>query len=215
MKPAVPSLADQLRQAIRDTGQSLAQLGKAAGLDSGRLSRFMRGERDLSLSGAARLCQVLHLHLVRDGNGAAEGAPCSQIDHAAFRRAQARALAEAVAALERDAKREDFSACAYSLFSRLKETIAALTDAPREEDACEVFRQLRNTHLNGGWDRYRSRKVRRIVTGILNYLARAEEVTPDDVKAAFDKLLAAGLNPVGAPLPELEGEDEDGDAQGN
>src|SRR6266851_6757745 len=41
-------LAEQLREAIRTSGQSLTQLGKGCGIDSARLSRFMRGERGLS-----------------------------------------------------------------------------------------------------------------------------------------------------------------------
>jgi transcriptional regulator with XRE-family HTH domain len=56
-------LEAQLRDAIGASGQSLNQLGQAAGVDSGRLSRFMRGERGLTLEAAGRLCRVLSLHL--------------------------------------------------------------------------------------------------------------------------------------------------------
>jgi transcriptional regulator with XRE-family HTH domain len=56
-------LVEQLRQAIRSSGESLNQLGERSGLDSARLSRFMRGERDLTLSAAEKLCDVLGLHL--------------------------------------------------------------------------------------------------------------------------------------------------------
>src|SRR5437773_2474498 len=56
-------MAEQLRRAIRASGQSLNQLGQERGVDSGRLSRFMRGERDLTLEATTRLCQVLGLEL--------------------------------------------------------------------------------------------------------------------------------------------------------
>jgi hypothetical protein len=57
------SIRKQLIAAIWASGQSLNQLGKAARLDSARLSRFTRGQRDLTLEGVERLCQVLGLHL--------------------------------------------------------------------------------------------------------------------------------------------------------
>ena len=59
-----PALVEGLRGAIQDSGQSLNQLGKQAGVDHGRLSRFVRGERDLTLAAAGRLCHVLGLRLV-------------------------------------------------------------------------------------------------------------------------------------------------------
>jgi transcriptional regulator with XRE-family HTH domain len=58
-----PGLVEQLREAIRKSGESLNQLGERSGLDSARLSRFMRGERDLTLSAAEKLCQALGLEL--------------------------------------------------------------------------------------------------------------------------------------------------------
>jgi transcriptional regulator with XRE-family HTH domain len=54
-------IQEQLRGAIKTSGQSLNQLGQAAGVDSGRLSRFMRGERDLTLEPVGRMCQILGL----------------------------------------------------------------------------------------------------------------------------------------------------------
>jgi transcriptional regulator with XRE-family HTH domain len=54
----------QLREAISNDGRSLNQLAKATGVDSGRLSRFMRGERDLNLDAACRICEVLGIQFV-------------------------------------------------------------------------------------------------------------------------------------------------------
>jgi hypothetical protein len=66
MSKAKPSLADCIREAIRASGMSLNQLGRMAQSDSGRLSRFMRGERDLTLEAAGRICEVLSLHLTTE-----------------------------------------------------------------------------------------------------------------------------------------------------
>ena len=60
---ALPELIRAIRRAIETSGLSLNQLGVVSGVDRGRLSRFMRGERDLTLTAAARLCEVLGLHI--------------------------------------------------------------------------------------------------------------------------------------------------------
>jgi transcriptional regulator with XRE-family HTH domain len=66
-KKAAPGLVEQLIDAIRDSGQSLNQLSKVSGVDSGRLSRFVRGERNISFEAAARVCRALNLELARRG----------------------------------------------------------------------------------------------------------------------------------------------------
>ena len=74
VKPT-PDVQEQLRQAVRATGQSLNRLAADAGLDSGRLSRFMRGERDLTFAAAAKLCECLGLKLVGGEDACPEPAP--------------------------------------------------------------------------------------------------------------------------------------------
>jgi transcriptional regulator with XRE-family HTH domain len=57
-------VAAQLREAIAASGLSLSKLAAAAGLgDHSRLSRFVRGERDLTLEAGSRVCKVLGLEL--------------------------------------------------------------------------------------------------------------------------------------------------------
>lgn len=60
---ATNDIERQLRAAIESSGKSLNQLGLAAGVNDGQLSRFMRGERTLTLETVARLCRVLGLRL--------------------------------------------------------------------------------------------------------------------------------------------------------
>jgi transcriptional regulator with XRE-family HTH domain len=55
------SLDEQLRQAIHDSGKSQYQLAKESGVHKTALSRFMRGERDLTLASTTSLCEVLGL----------------------------------------------------------------------------------------------------------------------------------------------------------
>jgi transcriptional regulator with XRE-family HTH domain len=60
-------LKAQLRQAIRDSGQSLNQLSALCGVGRDRLSRFVRGERGISMDAAEKICEVLRLRLITEG----------------------------------------------------------------------------------------------------------------------------------------------------
>ena len=62
MRGTSNTIADQLRASIRFSGERQSAVAKAAEIDSGVLSRFMRAERGISLRTAARLCR--HLRLV-------------------------------------------------------------------------------------------------------------------------------------------------------
>jgi transcriptional regulator with XRE-family HTH domain len=59
------SVTDRLRQAIGGSGLSFSRLARLAGVAQPQLSRFMAGERDLTLAVAARVCRVLGLDLVQ------------------------------------------------------------------------------------------------------------------------------------------------------
>ena len=60
-------MVEQLREAIRRSGQSLNGLSRECGVGRDRLSRFMRGERDLTLSAAEKVCRALRLCLADEG----------------------------------------------------------------------------------------------------------------------------------------------------
>lgn len=62
-------LEEVLRRRIREETQkpdvSLVKLAALADITHGQLSRFLRGERSLTLGTASRLCEVLGLGLVQ------------------------------------------------------------------------------------------------------------------------------------------------------
>jgi transcriptional regulator with XRE-family HTH domain len=60
-------LVEQLRAAIRASGQSLNQLSKVCGVGRDRLSRFVRGERSIGLGAADKICRTLGLALAAQG----------------------------------------------------------------------------------------------------------------------------------------------------
>jgi plasmid maintenance system antidote protein VapI len=65
-KEAPPTVTEQLKEAIRNSGQSLNQLSKASGVGSDRLSRFMTGKRGLTGEAIDKLCSALGLRLTAD-----------------------------------------------------------------------------------------------------------------------------------------------------
>ena len=70
-------MVQQLRDAIRASGRSLNRLSVVCGVGRDRLSRFLRGERGLTLEAAEKICDVLRLHLAGDPSAAdvTEGPP--------------------------------------------------------------------------------------------------------------------------------------------
>jgi transcriptional regulator with XRE-family HTH domain len=71
-KEEATGLVEQLREAIRRSGQTLNQLSGVCGVGRDRLSRFLRGERDLTLSAAEQICRALGLRLTRGDEPPAE-----------------------------------------------------------------------------------------------------------------------------------------------
>jgi transcriptional regulator with XRE-family HTH domain len=57
-------LGTVLQQMIRESGLSMNQLGKEAGVSQGQLSRFVRGDRTLTLPAVDKLCRFFGLKLV-------------------------------------------------------------------------------------------------------------------------------------------------------
>ena len=54
----------QLKEAIAASGKTLVELSQTTDVSPSQLSRFLRGERDLTFASAARVCEALGLRLV-------------------------------------------------------------------------------------------------------------------------------------------------------
>jgi transcriptional regulator with XRE-family HTH domain len=55
--------SDQLRRAIRDSGMTRYAISVSTGIDQGTLSKFMKGERGLSLAAIDKLMDSLGLEV--------------------------------------------------------------------------------------------------------------------------------------------------------
>lgn len=62
-KTAERTISAELRQAIADSGLTHYAIGKAAAVSPACISRFVTGERSVTLAVVDRLCQALGLSL--------------------------------------------------------------------------------------------------------------------------------------------------------
>jgi transcriptional regulator with XRE-family HTH domain len=59
------NIVDQLRRAMRESGETEYAIAKASGVSQSVVNRFLSSERGISLETAAKLCEYLKLDLVR------------------------------------------------------------------------------------------------------------------------------------------------------
>src|SRR5580704_6800809 len=59
-----PRMVLELRRVIQASGYTLNQLGKQSRVSQSQLSRFMRGERDLTFDAVTRICDVFGVRFV-------------------------------------------------------------------------------------------------------------------------------------------------------
>jgi transcriptional regulator with XRE-family HTH domain len=65
-KKETPTLVDQIREAIHESGLGIREIGRMSGIEPSRISRFIRGERSIDVSAASAICQALGYHLAKD-----------------------------------------------------------------------------------------------------------------------------------------------------
>jgi hypothetical protein len=128
---------------------------------------------------------------------------------ATVRRRKCTKIKNTVASLAKKARRDDFEAFTFKVFEELRELLAQLTDVQREGNTREILRQIRDTCLDGGHERYRDAKARDLVASIFERLSEADEVTPEDVDQVWDELHDSGLSaPIPAVFTVAEGKEE-------
>lgn len=63
LEPISRSIADSLKQAIRDSGRSMYELSKDSGIAQIVIARFLSGERDIRMATADKLARTLNMQL--------------------------------------------------------------------------------------------------------------------------------------------------------
>jgi len=119
---------------------------------------------------------------------------------ASVRRRKSTRIKNMLAGLAKKARRDDFEAFTFRVVEEIRELLVQLTDILREGNSREILRQIRDTFLDGGHERYRDSKVRDLVASVFQRLSEADEITPEDVDQAWDELHSGGLD---APVPAV------------
>jgi transcriptional regulator with XRE-family HTH domain len=66
-------VTDQIREQVKNSGQTMTEIARRSGVSLSQVSRFMRGERDLTGDSINKLCAALGLRLAEE-EGAGPGA---------------------------------------------------------------------------------------------------------------------------------------------
>jgi hypothetical protein len=119
---------------------------------------------------------------------------------ATVRRRKCTKIKTMFASLAKKARRDDFEAFTFKLVEEIRELLVQLTDVQREGNTREILRQIRDSFLDGGHERYRDAKARDLVTSIFAHLSEADEVAPEDVDKVWDELYDSALS---APIPAV------------
>lgn len=69
-KPKRKTLSDELRDAVEQSGLTRYAIWQETGIDQGTMSKFMAGNRGLSIESIDKLADLLGLHIVIDAEPA-------------------------------------------------------------------------------------------------------------------------------------------------
>ncbi|MCY2952788.1 MAG: hypothetical protein NTU53_12570 [Planctomycetota bacterium] len=114
----------------------------------------------------------------------------------AVRRTRIRKIIQLTGDLGSNAARSDFHSYTFPVFDEIRSLLQFLGDREDlEGNTCAILRHIRNTLMDGGWNRYRDPGVREVAVAILQKLASVETVEPEDAALAFREMHAAGMSP--------------------
>lgn len=125
---------------------------------------------------------------------------------AAIRRQECRQLAIKVKMLEQQVDSDDFAVFTNGLLDSVRKLHARLFrqsadfEGVTEGNSCEVLRQIRDSLMRLGWQKYRDREARETVLAIIKKLSTEDSVGPEVPDSSMDAMLECGLEPVLEPL---------------
>ena len=100
---------------------------------------------------------------------------------ATLRRKLADKIRSLVSGLAQEADRPDFAVATHPIVAAIRRALEQLSDAEFEGNAREILRQIRDSMMNGGWEKYRDTHVRDIAVQGARLLSTKDEVGPSHV----------------------------------
>jgi hypothetical protein len=114
----------------------------------------------------------------------------------ARRRALSKQLRAEVDRVELQVDREDFYVATYPIFDLIDTALRELQTATTEGNSREILRQIRDSLIDCGWEKYKAREARNAVREVLALLERLEVVEAQDARFSYGVLRDAGLTPM-------------------
>ena len=113
-----------------------------------------------------------------------------------------------VSGLAHEVDRPDFAVATHPIVTAIRRALEQLSDAKFEGNAREILRQIRDSMMNGGWEKYRDPHVRDIADQGTKLLSTKDEVGPSDVEKLRKSFLDVDVAPVRLVMGGLD-DDED------
>jgi hypothetical protein len=126
---------------------------------------------------------------------------------AAIRRRKCKEIARDIEDLSNHVEEADFCTWTHRPLAAIRNLLAQLSsaeefsDPEHEGNSCEILRQVRDTFLRGGWERYREHSVRGAALRFLSLMASADEIMPALADQSIDAFMDLGLDPFAQPRP--------------
>lgn len=115
------------------------------------------------------------------------------------RRRQVSEIAKHLRRLPDHAGRQDFHSVAFPVFDMVRRTYQDLVRFDQYEgNTCMILRYVRNSLIDGGWNRYKEKAVAAAVADLLDRISKLETISRQDAKDTFRLLYELKLR---ATLP--------------
>jgi len=124
---------------------------------------------------------------------------------AAKRRRRSKRVSVLIGELSRHVDDDCFEASTHQVLSEVRDLLRFLTEAQAGErvqsegNACEILRQIRDSLMRSGWQKYRVPSVRSAVMAVISPLVIEDDITAEHADRCMDVLLDCGLEPVLEP----------------
>ena len=102
------------------------------------------------------------------------------------RRRQVSQIAKHLRRLPGHAEQQDFHSVAFPVFDMVRRTYQDLAQFDQYEgNTCMILRYLRNSLVDGGWNRYKEKTVATAVADLLDRISKSESVNRQDAMDTF------------------------------
>ncbi|MCO8123411.1 hypothetical protein NHH03_16800 [Stieleria sp. TO1_6] len=120
---------------------------------------------------------------------------------ASRRRSRCRELAESIGNLQHNLQSIPLVVATQPILSEIKNLVASIQRIESEANTREILRQVRDTLLNGQWEKYQSVEVCRHIASVVEKLGHSLDVEFNEIDLCAAKLENLGFEIAGFAFP--------------